>query len=242
MKKYFAFFIISSLLFLTSCEKDQNEPENPNQSETNLKAPEISSVEIGYENSKEVYIERDLHLEGVIVAEEGIKQISVQIAPQDDLYTYFIVNDVMKESVAGLKEYHLHKHYDVPYFTTSGMYDVVIVVIDQKNQKKVYESELKVIRDPSKITINNVFIEAVNGKVTVKANIRTTNKIQSIQIKTLSVDKTFTDADIVGKTAYSLNKVIEDPKVQLPFHFDVYIIVTDQKGEVNTFKRHIHQH
>jgi hypothetical protein len=110
-----------------------------------------------------------------------------------------------------------------------------LVVNDENGTQKRYEDTLRIETDPTIPVISNQQAKLNGGMLNVLANISAPNKISKIAIEVQSAAWTrafdYTDADLVGQTAYSLNKNID--MSQAPNgHYHVNIRVTDQAGKI----------
>ena len=129
--KTFAFlFTTTSLLFFTSCEKDDEVPK-----------PVINIWELGLGDSHVAWIGADLHIEAEIEAEGRIDVITVEIHQEegssDEIEATF-------DEYAGLKNTTFHKHVDIPAETTAGTYHVHITVTDQEGNQTTVEDEIEI--------------------------------------------------------------------------------------------------
>ncbi len=102
--------------------------------------PVISDVEIGAENSKEVYVGNDLHIEAKIVAEGKIAKIKVEIHQEDGDYT------IEKEftDAAGKLNTDFHNHINIPTDAPLGEYHLHIEVVDMLGNETKYEDHIEI--------------------------------------------------------------------------------------------------
>jgi hypothetical protein len=102
--------------------------------------PVISDVEIGAENSKEVYVGNDLHIEASIVAEGKIAIIKVEIHQEDGDYT---IEEEFTDA-AGKKNTDFHKHISIPTDAPEGEYHLHIEVVDMLGNETKYEDHIEI--------------------------------------------------------------------------------------------------
>lgn len=224
-------FIVGSVLVLAiGCSKD-------NKEETIIAQPKIESVEIGLQNSKKAYTESDLHLEAVITAEAGIKKVEVQVIPEQQGPSAFVVTETYTKAFIGKKEAHLHQHYDIPKNAKEGTYQVVITVWDEKNQKATHTDILTIEKDPTLPTATDKTAAYANDTLKITAKINAPNKIASISIRVKEITQTYDTDDVVGQTEYALDKEIN--VASLPNgHYHFFVTIKDQADKVLTYEGH----
>lgn len=243
MKKQYIILSFAAFLclFLASCSKEENTGNIAQPTEIT-----IDDLEIGADDSRKVYTDSDLHLEANIIADAGIKQVQVQIFPQTDGISFFTISKIYSEEIGGGKQFLLHEHYDVPKLSREGKYDVFIVVTDLNGQRKVFEYELLVEKDPLSAVFTNLNITANNTRYTMTVRgflkLPAGATLKKITIEALHIKQVYEGADIEGKTTYVLDKTLDISALSLPWHFDAILTLTDQNGKEYKTKRNIHQH
>lgn len=240
MNKKYTFTLISFLFVLIGCQKEQ---------EIRLYTDYqilIENVEIASENTKKVYTDNDLHLEAMITAEAGIKQVQVQVTPQTQGVSLFAITQTFTDEIKGKKFYNLHEHYDVPRLAKVGTYDVLIIVTDVNGQKKIFEDELSVELDPiSQIFADVRFVaDNIEKTLTISGYVRMPENTQfkSFSIEAMRIKYEFDEITRVTGRLYQIEKTISIRDIPLPWHFDAVLTITDQNGVKYTKKRFIHQH
>lgn len=136
MKTKIFVLIVSSLLFVTACNKDKTVPP-----------PVISNLEIGLENNKIGYIGEELHIEASIVAEGRIERITIQIHYEGEqkaslLEIEWNYNHMFTETVSGLKNFDLHFHIDIPAQVKPGEYHFHLTVVDKEGNSTSVEEDI----------------------------------------------------------------------------------------------------
>ncbi|WP_186757837.1 DUF4625 domain-containing protein [Echinicola salinicaeni] len=141
MKKQNYVCILLALCFgwaISSCSEDDVQPD--------LVDPQITNIEIGYDNQKEGIVGEDFHFNADIVAGEKIETLTVQILQkQDQSYTeeweYFVEWNEYK----GLKNTNVHKHFTIPENAPIGIYDFIFTVVDTNGVQIKIKEELYII-------------------------------------------------------------------------------------------------
>jgi len=140
--KKLTFFVLLSFTFI-SCENE-------------LKAPVISDVEIGYNNSKKAYIGSDLHVEANILAEGKIAKIILTIHPEGeaehvsaqkivsaiDHSGEWEVDSTYTGKYAGVKNTSFHEHVEIPSNAEIGDYHLHLSVVDMEGNTTEIEAEI----------------------------------------------------------------------------------------------------
>lgn len=122
--------IATSMLFFTSCEKDDYIPK-----------PVISSLELGIADSHIAYVGADLHIEAEIEAIGNIDVITVEIHQEEGSSDEI---EATYNEYAGLKNTTFHKHVDIPEETPTGTYHVHITVTDMEGNQTTIEDEIEI--------------------------------------------------------------------------------------------------
>lgn len=239
-KQHIILSFVAFLFLLGSCSKEEKTEVAQSTEIT------IDDLEIGSEDSRKVYTDNNLHLEANIIADAGIKQVQVQILPQTEGVSFFTVSKIYSEEIGGAKQFLLHEHYDVPKLSREGKYDVFIVVTDLKGQRKVFEYELLVEKDPLSAVFTNLVITANNRNYTMRVRgflkLPEGATFKKITIEALHIKQVYEGAGIEGKATYVLDKTLDISALSLPWHFDAIVTLTDMDGKTYTTKRNIHQH
>jgi hypothetical protein len=132
--------LILSIVLITSC--------------SDAGRPEVSSFELGYENSKTGVPGGELHMDAEVLAEGKIDVIQVGIHPEmdhkkgsarlessaegwefDTTYTKF----------SGLKNTDFHEHIEIPEDAEPGHYHFHFSVTDMEGYQESYEEEFELV-------------------------------------------------------------------------------------------------
>jgi len=138
-KFYFIVFLLSGLLWLNSCEKDDE-----------LAKPEITNIEIGYDNSKLATLGNDLHIEAKIVALGKINTVQVTLHPEGEHEhkSGFEEEEWEFDSVYiefnGLKNATFHKHIDIPVTAEVGEYHFHFIITDMEGNQTSIEEDVDI--------------------------------------------------------------------------------------------------
>jgi hypothetical protein len=136
------FLIIFATGFIfTSCDKDKMSPK-----------PEITSFELGYDNSKTGFVGSDFHIEAEIVAEGKIDKITVEIHPEGEhgksakilLHNGEWEVDTTYTKFSGLKNTKFHEHLEIPIDAEPGHYHLHFIVTDMEGQQTSVEEEIEI--------------------------------------------------------------------------------------------------
>lgn len=215
----------------TACKKDKQE----------MLKPFIEGLEVGTSNSKVTHPGNDLHIEAQITAPGTIKDVVLEIHPENG--SGWEVNTTYTEGFSGLKNAEFHKHIDVPANAPLGKYHGHLKVTDQNGQITETEFELQVIADPTMPSVSNfeVGLNAAGNDLHVEAVITVPNKIAEIVLEVhgsgWEKEVTYTDAAMVGQTTYNLHKHMNIAAAP-GGHYHVHIKVVDQSGKENEFEAH----
>lgn len=138
------FLMLIAIVGITSCEKNE--------------LPQITDVEIGYDNSRTVEAGKELHFEAtitasykitgirlVIHAEEHDHQSASTIAGESDLHEEWEVDKTYTGAYVNVKNTVLHEHVEVPLTAEPGHYHLHIYVTDEEGNQGVYETEIEVL-------------------------------------------------------------------------------------------------
>ena len=136
--------ILLTIVGITSCEKNE--------------IPQITDVEIGYDNTKMAEAGKELHFEATITASyriSGIRLVihseehehatSSEISGETDLHQEWSVDKTYTGAYINVKNTVLHEHVDVPVTAEPGTYHLHIYVTDEEGNQGVYETEIEVI-------------------------------------------------------------------------------------------------
>lgn len=187
MKK--SLFVAATLLLnlcmftLSSCDKDEKK---------DLGKPTVVLSEVGEANDKTGIAGSDLHLEGDITAENGIKRIDIEIH-QEGGGSYKIAKSFTEGKYIGVKNAHFHEHIDIPADAPVGNYHLHFTVTDQKDQTETKESVLKVEAASTHITVEGLAFGASHnfegnkigypgGYPVLNAHIKAENGIDKVMV------------------------------------------------------------
>ena len=131
------FRIISIILiftaFFTGCKKDNYVQERPS----------ITSFIVGHDNDKIGHPGADLHIEATIVAPAKIKEVQLEIHPEQS--QTWSLNQTYTDGFSGVKNADFHKHIDIPVSAELGEYHVHLTVIDESGNSTTVESTMELI-------------------------------------------------------------------------------------------------
>jgi len=147
------FFLLSTILFgfLSSCKKDNEEIPA-------LAKPQISALEIGSGNNKNVQAGSDLHLEGDILAEALIAKIEIEVH-QEGGGQYKFTKAYTDGKYIGVKNATFHEHIDVPADAPAGAYHFQFTVTDKAGNTTTIESPLTIQGTDAKVAYKLIFTE-----------------------------------------------------------------------------------
>lgn len=126
-------FLHLCLLAFASCSDENNDPAKP----------VITLTEVGHGNHKTGIAGNDLHLEGRIVAEGGVRRIDIEIHAESG--SGFKVEKAYTEGkYIGVKNMDFHEHIGIPAEAPAGDYHLHFSVTDELGQTATTESELAI--------------------------------------------------------------------------------------------------
>lgn len=145
------FLLIGGMLFLTSCNDDD---EN-----TVMPEPTISEVEIGLGNNEMGIIGRDFHFNAEILAGDKIDSVKIQIKQKaDENYEADWSFEIVFEQYQGSKNATVHKHFEIPEDAVEGKYDFLIIITDE-NGTKLEEKRNITIYNPENLPVDPQLLE-----------------------------------------------------------------------------------
>lgn len=200
--------------------------------------PTITGVEIGSDNSKVGYAGSDIHIDAAITAAAGIAEVRVEIHPESGAGWEY--DSVYTEGFAGLNNAQFHKHIDIPADAALGHYHLHLIVTDKNGVKEDIEEEIEIKQDATLPSISGLAVELEGNDLHLEAAIAAPNKIAEVIVEIHGAwenEYTYTDADMVGQTAYDLHKHI-DISAAPAGHYHVHIKVVDQAGKEREFEDH----
>lgn len=131
-----------SMLFFSSCNKDDDKPLAPTVKITELGSGHDSP------NDKIGYIGSEFHLEATITADGLIKEILVEVHQENgngESKRGYSFNEKFTDSkYVGLKNTTFHEHIDIPADAPEGEYHLHLMVVDQYGQSTTAESDLTI--------------------------------------------------------------------------------------------------
>jgi hypothetical protein len=224
------FLALSISAFFAACSDDDEVlPVAP---------PTITGVEIGSDNSKIGYAGSDFHIDAAITAPGSIAEIQVEIHPESGAGWEY--DSVYTEGFAGLNNAQFHKHIDIPADAALGHYHLHLTVTDKNGAKVDIEEEIEIKQDATLPSISGLAVELEGNELHLEAAIAAPNRIAEVIVEihgTWENEYTYTDADMVGQTAYNLHKHI-DISAAPAGHYHVHIKVVDQAGKEREFEDH----
>jgi hypothetical protein len=134
--------LLTLLITVVSCKKDE------------AGMPEISDLELGYDNTKKVKAGSELHIDAEIVAPNGIDIIVIDIHFEDDHlksttiaeneHEEWVVN-ISYDKFRGLKNTKVHEDMHVPANAEPGRYHFSLKVIDMEGYTAEVEEYIEVL-------------------------------------------------------------------------------------------------
>ena len=143
MRTYKPFLLITALAFsftFISCQKDEE-----------IKAPEFTVFELGYDNSGTAVIGEDLHIDAEIFAEGKVSDVRVTIHHEGDHLKTILVDEEWEydstytTNYTGAKNIDFHEHIDIPATAEAGDYHFHIIVTDMEGNRTEKEAELEIL-------------------------------------------------------------------------------------------------
>lgn len=136
----FLFFVT----LLSACKKD----EIP---EPGKKQPAAENIEVGTANNETGVIGQDFHFNAKIIAGNKIDLVQVKIQPRPG-ETYSKPWNLVVEwtEYKGAKNATVHKHFDIPTTAVAGIYDFLIIVLDENGTKLELKKTIT-IYDPANL-------------------------------------------------------------------------------------------
>ncbi|MBV7531015.1 DUF4625 domain-containing protein [Chitinophaga sp. sic0106] len=200
----------------------------------------ITLKEIGSGNSKVAYAGSDLHVDAEIIAPGGIKEVKLDIHPQEAGGWEF--DSTYTEGFVGVKNADFHKHIDIPAEAAAGKYHIHLTVIDQHGQQTEVESDLEIKIDATLPSLASLELKLNTAKTDlhVGGDISAPNKIASVTVEIhggWEYEVTYTDAAMVGQTTYHLHKHVNVSAAPAG-HYHVHVKVVDQRGKEREFEEH----
>lgn len=219
-----------SALFAACSDNDEPRPAGPT----------ITGVEIGSDNNKIGYAGGDFHIDADITAAGGIAEVQLEIHPESGPGWEY--DSVYTEGLAGLKNAEFHKHIDIPADAAIGHYHLHLTVTDKNGMKADIEEEIEIKQDATLPSISGLVAELDDSgnDLHLEAAITAPNKIAEVVVEIHGAwenEYTYTDAGMVGQTAYNLHKHI-DISAAPAGHYHVHIKVVDQAGKEREFEDH----
>ncbi len=197
----FAVATITTGLFFTSCEKDDD----------TVSKPQIDNFELGLENSKIGYAGSDLHVEAEVIAEGKIDNITLEIHPEGEEKSTSVVFhegewefDSVYTEFSGLKNTTFHKHIDIPADADTGHYHFHIIVTDMEGNQTSVEEEFAIQYTSDEvapvITVsgapsnNQVFADGES--ISISGSVSDDNALGGMYIGLVREGQNLTDAEV----------------------------------------------
>ena len=259
MKKYLS---MAAALLLSLCTFTFSACDNDEEGK-NAGKPAVSLNEVGEENSKTAIVGSDLHLEGEITAENGIKRIDIEIH-QEEGGEFRIEKSFTEGKYIGVKNATFHEHIDIPAEAPAGSYHLYFTVTDQLGQTDTKESEISLttnLQVKGNISVEKLIagesdqpesgIVYAYGHLALQATIKAKQgSIKSIKMNAKQEDGTgeITETDLTedyDATTGILKTVLpkgQDEGIPMDQPTGIYhlnLIVTLESGESQTFSGHI---
>lgn len=223
--------VLAMPLLFAACSKDKDEV---------VPGPSMDGIEIGSGNNKIGYTGSDIHIEAKVAAPGNIANVQLTIHPEAG--TGWKFDSVYTNGFAGLKNAEFHKHIIIPAEAATGHYHLHMVVTDQRGQKKTHEADIEIKTDPTLPTASGFAVSLGSGgtDLHLEADIAAQNKIAKAEVEIHGGWETtvsYTDAAMVGQTAYHLHKHIDISKAPAG-HYHVHLNIIDQAGKQKEFETH----
>jgi len=236
MKKYISkigiFTLLTSALFLTSCNNDDDATDTIT----------IEITEIGSNNSGVVTAGNDLHIEANIIATAKIATVEIEIHHETDASAPEI--NVIYTQYAGQINADFHKHIDIPADQPAGEYHIHIKVTDEKGNTRTAEADVEILSGHANLfninlteighgTAGNYHAHA-GEDMHIEGTVISTHPIASIAIeihKSGAPDiEAFYTAPYAGQTSINFHEHIDIPANQPTGMYHFHFIVTDNQG------------
>ena len=249
--KHVALFVLAGIT-LSSCSDDDNELIVE-------EAPLISNFEFGQGSSHGdghvAYTGSDIHLEAEIVAEAGVKSISVDIHAHDlevgegeEEWDFEKIWDDTKYQAINPK---FHEHIDVPSNAPAGEYHITFTVTDENGNSTEIEGHIDIMKP---ITISDLSIDEsvergddFHVEFTIDAVHGVHHVIVDIHAHGLTVgegeaewhfDQEFEEG-LHGKTSAAFHEHIDVPATAPVGEYHMVITIEDEAGNTTKIDTHI---
>lgn len=220
--KYIQFLAISLLLVFAACDSDDDSNTRP----------EISTLELGLDDSRTGYTGSDLHVEAEVIAINKIDYITIEIhqeAEGEDKKAAFIISDESEAWVFdsvytefnGLKNTTFHKHIDIPTYIETGDYHFHFIVTDLEGNQTTLEEDLTIAYPEDsiapEITISSAPESAqtfTSGQtITISGTITDEQALGGIYIGLVSQDQLLDDSEVDDENTITMlhNHDFDDP-------------------------------
>lgn len=195
--------------------------------EDEVKAPVLSAVEIGFNNSKIAYLGSDIHIEANILAGGKIARIVLTIHPEGE-EEHVLAQKVMRVvrhsddwevdstytgKYAAVKNTTFHEHIEIPVNAEIGAYHLHLLVVDMEGnttemeeeivlEKTVADGILPVITVTSSPSSGQIF---GNGQaISISGSISDQVGLSGTYIGLVKADAGLTDAQVNASNSISL--------------------------------------
>lgn len=223
--------VLGLSLFMVACSKD----DDP------VPSPTINLTELGSGNNKIGYAGHDLHIDAAIIAPGKIASIKLEI--HGDGADSWAFENLYTGSYAGLINASFHEHVDIPENAAPGHYHVHFVITDQKGKQTKLEADLEIKADPTlpALTGFEVSTNDDGSDLHVGVDIQAPNKIAKLILEihgnNWEYEVEYTDAAMVGQTAYHFHKHVNISAAPAG-HYHVHLKIVDQAGKEIEFEEH----
>lgn len=184
------------------------------QSCNKTEKPQVSILELGYENSAVAYIGSDLHIEAEIVAEAKVRDIRVVIE-HDEAEKHegeFSFDSTYTDKYAGVINADFHEHIDIPLETETGTYLFTMTVNDEEGQVSEKSRQLS-IESPQDdempvITVNSApedgQVFTTGETISISGTVTDNYGIAGLYVGLVKESQNLTDAEVTHENTISL--------------------------------------
>lgn len=223
-----------SLFCFTACNDDEDviKPSD---------AIKFANVEIGAHGSKTAVVGGDLHIEFDVASQNKIKSIHVRLAGAGG---HDAIEQAYTDSkYTGVLNANFHEHLDIPATSAPGIYDIRIVVTDEKGLQNVVEDKVTLTASDADVPVIEMLAPAkgtalkAGEQVQVKAKITVKAAIKEIEVEFHGKKGEYP----VEVDAYNgrLGTIDFDQSITVPAHveageYHLHMTVTDMEGRKTT--------
>ncbi len=217
-------------------------------------APVIDLTEVGEDFENVAIIGEDLHLEAEVEAEGRIETVQLRIVQQAGrTYARPWSLEVTWDQYRGQTDAHVHKHVDIPNDAPAGIYDLLVIVKDQRGKTTQVKRDLEIRAAIAAPTITGIElgddpegVGVIGDDIHFEAEVSAPGKIATVTIRIVqraggsysgpwSLEITWNE--YAGSTEAHVHKHVDIPAAAVAGTYDFLIIVTDQVGQTTEIRR-----